>query len=377
MQKMMDAFSIPEKRLNTLLHNVRRSGPADYARLRIRALPASRSGVAWFELGDPKGRPLLCLHGLSLSGYFFQQHHERFVELGIRAIAPCLIGGIHIADSAKTIDGLTDDLIELLDLLGIERFDVIGFSWGTLPQLALLARAPERIGKAGLLGPMLPMAFVGPQEVARMKPDIRLSLAMVKHAPMLHHGLMRLVCRMPITALVNQFRDKQLSPAEAAALAPDSAFHTQLSRCLRECIRTGSAFFTHGWRMLLDPPAYALADLRRASQVDVRLYIGERDNVHLPAFAVQIAAAIVGSDVGAFERTNDREDRFDEVFSRGRCGIWMSRGAGRMACMLHFEQALYHLMAPASCFEGNPANSIRHLANAGQRLNPSLPIGEL
>jgi pimeloyl-ACP methyl ester carboxylesterase len=367
----------PEERLNILLENARRIAPADYARLRIRALPASRSAIAWFELGDPEGRPLLCLHGLSLSGFFFEQFHERFVELGIRAVAPCLVGGIDIADPAKTIDGLTDDLIELLDLLGIERFDVIGFSWGTLPQLALLARVPERIGKCGLLGPMLPMAFVGPQEVTRMKPDIRLSLAMVKHAPVLHRALMRLVCRMPITALVDQFRDKHLSPAEAQALVPGSAFHEQLARCLRECMLTGSAFFTQGWRMLLDPPAYALGELRRASQVDVRLYIGERDNVHLPAFAARIAAAIVGSDVALLERTNDREAVFAEVFSRNHCGIWMSRGAGRMACILHFEQALHHLMAPAPGFGADPPSSIRHLADARQRLDLALPMGEL
>lgn len=63
-----------------------------------------------------------------------------------------MLGGIYIPDARTTIEDISADIIELLDALGIDKFDVIGFSWGTLPELALLARVPERIGRAEMLG---------------------------------------------------------------------------------------------------------------------------------------------------------------------------------------------------------------------------------
>jgi pimeloyl-ACP methyl ester carboxylesterase len=313
---------------------------------------------------------LLCLHGLSLSGFVFAQYQEHFAAKGIRAIAPCLLGGISMPDPGKTIDDLADEVIELLDTLGIERFDAIGFSWGTLPELALLARIPHRIRKAGLLGAMVPVSFFGPEDAARLKPDIRLSLRMARHVPALHRWLMWLVCRLPVAALVGQFRDENLSPAEVEALAPGSAFNRQLSRCIAECVRTGSRFFTHGWRMVLNEPRYALDDLAllASSRVDVRLYVGEHDNVHLRSFAETIAAACAGTTADGLKPSGSparpREagrttGLFQLLCARDPCTVWMLPGAGRMACMLYLEEALDHLMselAPAP-FKTAPAPS--------------------
>lgn len=261
MRKTSPPGETREQPLNALLERARRDGSFDYTRLRIVALPSSRGSIACFELGDPDGAPLLCLHGLSLSGYYFEQFHAYFAANGIRAIAPCLLGGICLPDPRKTIQDLTGELIELLDVLGIDRFDVIGFSWGTLAELALLARVPQRIRRAGFLGPMLPLRFLPARDLERMKADVRLSLRMAGRVPALHRGLMWLVCRLPVAALMNQFRDDELSGAEARALAPGSAFAGHLSRSIEECIRTGSGFFTDGWRMFLDEPGHALGDL--------------------------------------------------------------------------------------------------------------------
>lgn len=356
MRKTSAPCETREQPLNALLERVRRDGSFDYAKLRIVALPRSRSSIACFELGDPDGAPLLCLHGLSLSGYYFEQFHAYFVANRIRAIAPCLLGGIYLPDPRKTIQDLTGELIELLDVLGIDRFDVIGFSWGTLAELALLARVPQRIRRAGFLGPMLPSRFLPTRDLERMKPDVRLSLRMAGRVPALHRGLMWLVCRLPVAALMNQFKDEQLSAAEARALAPGSDFAGHLSRSIEECIRTGSRFFTDGWRMFLDEPGYTLGDLAAvASTVRVRFYVGERDNVHLPSNATMLAAACTGTAAGEPERVDSpaRPDTagdgtavYQPVYSRQRCSIWMARGAGRLACILHLEAALDNLLAP-------------------------------
>lgn len=342
----------PVKRLETLRRRMARQAPGDYRRLRVVPLPASRSALACFEFGDPNGRPLLCLHGLSISGLAFEQYHERFAALGLRAIAPCLLGGVYDAEAAKTPDRLASELIELLEVLGVGRFDLMGFSWGTLPALDLLARIPARIGKAGLLGPMLPVDFLGGAELARLKPDVGLSLRMARQWPRLHRVLMGLVCRLPLAVLVNQFRDDRLSAPEAEALQPGHGFREQLARCLDECRRSGSRFFTSGWRMFSDRPGYALGDLAAAADVDLRLYVGEQDNVHLPDFACRIAAACAGADAAALMAqaaaglppTAGRAV-FQPLLARGKASVWMAPGAGRMACMLYFGQALEQLMS--------------------------------
>lgn len=344
------------RRLRDLLQEAGGARAPEYARLQIADLPRSRGAMAYFELGDPQGTPLLCLHGLSVSGLYFDQFHEHLAEKGIRAIAPCLLGGIHLRDPVRTIAGMTSDLIELMDVLAVPRFDILGFSWGTLPQLALVVRAPDRVRRAGLVGPMLPTRFLAPHDLERLKPDIRASLAMVKRVPALHRGLMALVGRLPVSVLLRQFDDEHLSAAERAALAAGGSLRANLTRWLEECRRTGSGFFTQGWQTMLEEPDYALSDLAgAASQVDLRLYIGEHDNVHLPAFADRIAAAHRGIHVEALDRARpsaspnadarNGADVFRTVFSQGRSHILMTPGAGRMACMLHLRSALDDLVS--------------------------------
>jgi len=321
--------------------------PADPARLRIMPLPVAGTRIAYHELGDPAGEPMLCLHGLALSGLVFEAHQEQFVRLGVRAIAPCLIGGMSVPDSRKTITALAGELVELLGLLGVDRFDMAGFSWGTVVELALLVQVPQRIRRAAFLGAMLPARFVEPGEWARLKPDVRLSFAMVRQVPWLHRALMAAMGRLPASALVSQFRDPLLSPPESLALTPGHPFHDHLVRCVDECRRTGSRFLTDGWRMLLDEPGYALADLARAAAgAELRFYVGERDNVHLPSFSQRVVDACEASADGQAPACSATAPAgvFQPLLRRGPCSLWVVPGAGRMACMLYLGDALDHLL---------------------------------
>ncbi len=346
-----------EERLLDLLLSYEDNAIADHANLHIRSLPGAGSSIAYFEFGDPDGRPMLCLHGLSLTGLYFAQYDSHFAQLGIRAIAPCMMGGIYLPDPKKTIDILTTELLELLDILGVGKFDVMGFSWGTLAQLALLARVPERIGKAGIFGAMLPLAFMEAAHIAQLKADVRVTLGMVRRMPFVHCCLMALVCSMPIAKLVEQFKDENMSAQERDTLKPGTPFYAFFTRCMKECMHTGSRFFTLGWRMFLDKPGYALRDLApAAAKVDVRLYVADLDNVHLPYCSAQVAAAITGAnadDVSARmapplgPSTESANEVFARVYSEKKCSVWMMRGAGRLACVVNFKDALNNLMAAA------------------------------
>lgn len=107
----------------------------------------SVNGVDMYYEVHGTGRPLVLLHGgmqtvdLSFGGILPTLAREH------RVIAPELQGHGHTADCDRplTIDNLADDVVALLDHLGVERADVLGFSLGGLTALRLAMRYPRRV----------------------------------------------------------------------------------------------------------------------------------------------------------------------------------------------------------------------------------------
>lgn len=69
-------------------------------------------------------------------------------------------GDSPVPDGPYSIDDLTDDVVALLDRLGIERAHVIGLSLGGMTAMRLAARNPDRVDRIALLctGAQLPPA---------------------------------------------------------------------------------------------------------------------------------------------------------------------------------------------------------------------------
>ncbi len=115
------------------------------------------------ELGDVRlhvelrgaGPPLLLLHGFTGDGGAWGEIAADLAR-DHRVLAPDLLGhGRSDApdDPARyALERCVDDLCRLLDRLGIERVDVLGYSMGGRVGLGLAARRPERVGSAVLLG---------------------------------------------------------------------------------------------------------------------------------------------------------------------------------------------------------------------------------
>lgn len=93
------------------------------------------------------GPAVVLLHGFPLGRRMWQ---EQFSQIGsmYRVIAPDLIGhgDSPAPDGDYTIDGMADDVVELLDTLGIDTPVVVGgLSMGGYVALSLVARYPERV----------------------------------------------------------------------------------------------------------------------------------------------------------------------------------------------------------------------------------------
>ncbi|MGW3246662.1 alpha/beta fold hydrolase [Streptomyces sp. NPDC001070] len=118
------------------------------------------------------GQPLLVIHGGPDWDHTYLRQplarlagHRRVVLPDLRGCGRSTRG---LADGQYTPDAATADLVRLLDVLGIERTDVLGFSYGGLIAQRLALTAPGRVRRLVVASssvlPVPPDAFDGWRE---------------------------------------------------------------------------------------------------------------------------------------------------------------------------------------------------------------------
>jgi pimeloyl-ACP methyl ester carboxylesterase len=108
--------------------------------------------LAYLDIGDPEGRPLLYFHGgpgSRLEGLLFDELSQ---QLGIRMIATERPGyGLSDTQEDRTYLDWPEDVSELADQLGIDRFAVLGWSSGGPYAAAVGHKIPQRITVAAIV----------------------------------------------------------------------------------------------------------------------------------------------------------------------------------------------------------------------------------
>ena len=101
--------------------------------------------LAWHEVGDPTGTPVLSLHGAPGSRLANHPHPEKVAKTGIRLITYDRPGyGYSDVHPGRRVSDAANDVRHLLDHLGLERVGVTGRSGGGPHALALATLLPER-----------------------------------------------------------------------------------------------------------------------------------------------------------------------------------------------------------------------------------------
>ena len=107
------------------------------------------------EWGDPGGRPVVCLHGVT-------GHGARFRKLGRERLADRRVIALDLRGHGRSdwnppwdVRAHVDDALATAESLGIERFDLIGFSFGGRVAAELATVAPERLDRLVLLDPAI------------------------------------------------------------------------------------------------------------------------------------------------------------------------------------------------------------------------------
>jgi len=102
--------------------------------------------LAYLDSGDPEGRPVFYFHGgpgSRLEGLFYDELNQ---QLGIRMIALDRPGyGLSDFQDDRTYLDWPDDVGELADQLGIDRFAVLGWSSGGPYAVVVAHEMPQRV----------------------------------------------------------------------------------------------------------------------------------------------------------------------------------------------------------------------------------------
>ncbi len=113
--------------------------------------PAGRR-LAYDDVGDPGGAPLVYLHGFPDSRLSRHPDDGIAAALGVRLVAVDRPGfGASECDGAATYAQEAEDVVALADHLGLDRFSVVGWSSGAALALACGAVAPCRVAAVGVL----------------------------------------------------------------------------------------------------------------------------------------------------------------------------------------------------------------------------------
>ena len=99
------------------------------------------------EAGPPDGDPVLVLHGWPQNWYQWRHQIPALADAGFRVIAPDLrgYGQSEAPPGGYDKENMATDVLNLMDVMGLQRVKLVGHDWGGWIGIILCTRAPERI----------------------------------------------------------------------------------------------------------------------------------------------------------------------------------------------------------------------------------------
>ena len=117
----------------------------------LRHIETAHLDVAYFEAGPADGPPVLLLHGFPYDIHSYVDVAPNLADAGFRVIVPHLRGHGDTRFLSNAIPrtgqqaALGQDVIELMDALGIPQAILAGYDWGGRAACVVAALWPERV----------------------------------------------------------------------------------------------------------------------------------------------------------------------------------------------------------------------------------------
>lgn len=230
--------------------------------------------LAYDDVGDPNGRPVVFLHGCPGSRLSRHPDDALAARARVRLVAVDRPGyGRSDADDASDEVTQADDVVALADHLGIDRFAVLAWSSGGPTALALAACHPGRVAAVALAAGQPPMAA---------DPGGHTPAAFAKIAaefvaqPAMSHAL-------AMEAAIEGWDD--ISLADLAAVA---GAHERLATSLAAATERGLGGVEGDLRAMATPWRFDVGSIG----VPVTLWYGTNDAVYPPDIGRKLADAM-------------------------------------------------------------------------------------
>ncbi|HKT03671.1 MAG TPA: alpha/beta hydrolase [Rugosimonospora sp.] len=244
--------------------------------------------LGYAEYGQPGGDVFFYFHGHPGSRLEAGFSEAAAVAAGVRVVALDRPGyGLSDFQPGRSIVDWPDDVVQAADLLGVDRFAVVGSSGGGPYALACAYRLPDRVVRAGLL------SGVGPYDVPGitrgMRWQNRVGFRWGSRWPGLAGWMMRAMERgiRARPARTVEAIARALSPVDAV-IARRPEVRTLLAEDIAEAFRQGSA--GAAWDVVLLGQAWGFP--LHGIRPTVYLWQGEADVFVPPAMGRYLAATI-------------------------------------------------------------------------------------
>jgi pimeloyl-ACP methyl ester carboxylesterase len=227
--------------------------------------------LGYAEWGDPVGRPLLFFHGWPGSRVEGHLGDEAARETGVRLIAVDRPGmGLSDFEPHRSLVGWPDDVVELAEALGLDRFAVLGISGGG-PYAAVCAwKLSDRLSTAGIVSSLAPLDVPG--AVAGMGRRNRLSFQLVGRSGVLRRALFAAI-GVSVRRRPNRTLDRGVgSPVDKPYLDRPEV-RMILAESLSEAFRSGSRGPAWEMGLYVRPWGFRVEEIR----TPVYLSHGEQD----------------------------------------------------------------------------------------------------
>ncbi len=261
--------------------------------------------------GDPDGTPEFFLHGFPGSRLEARIADKVAARLGIRVIALDRPGfGLSDFKPGRTIADWPDDLVEAADILGADRFPVIGLSAGGPYAAACAFSIPHRLTSVAIVSGMGPLDTPGATE--GMPRSGRVFFALAPRLPWITRLAMWWIGRQARHD-AGRLLDKisaGLPPADKAVLARPEVRLT-FRDDIAEAFRRGSRGPAWELSLLARPWGFRLEDIK----MEVHIWHGEADMIVSPSMGRHLASAIPNSRVRFYpgEGHTLAVDRMEEI----------------------------------------------------------------
>ena len=263
--------------------------------------------------GDPDGAATLYFHGLNGTSLEAATAEDRLWKRGCCLVAFDRPGfGASDPRPGRTVAGTAEEGLRLMDRLGIEKFDLLGFSAGAAYLTALAARHPRRVRSARILSGAVPVTELGS---GGMGAQTRLLILLARHAP----GMLERVFAWKYGRRARRGGERErllatlIDPAlpRERALLTDPAVSDTLWRSVVDSYRQGSAanaedavlVFGRSWE----------TEYRSIETEKITVVHGAEDRIIPPALAERFAGLLGGAELCIVEEEGHLSLLFGEL----------------------------------------------------------------